>query len=110
MKKGIELNTSTRSSSHYFFIFKKREMVLIYLATIHTKLNFQIINIFGKRADTSIPGLRGLFLFYHRFIQASIENNDLNYIIPLSTYSLWNDSKCFIGNILYFPEKTLSST
>jgi len=59
---------------------------------------------FCKRADTSIPGLRGLFLFYHRSIQATIENNDLNYIISLSTYSLWNNSKCSIGNI-YIPQK-----
>jgi len=45
-----------------------------------------------------------LFLFYHRSIQASIENNDLNYIISLSTYSLWNNSKYSIGNI-YIPQK-----
>jgi len=59
---------------------------------------------FCKRADTSIPGLRGLFLFYHRSIQATIENNDLNYIVSLSTYSLWNNLKCSIGNI-YIPQK-----
>jgi len=45
-----------------------------------------------------------LFLFYHRSIQATIENNDLNYIVSLFTYSLWNNSKCSIGNI-YIPQK-----
>jgi len=59
---------------------------------------------FCKRVDKSIPGLRGLYLFYDRSIQASLENNDLNYIISLSTYSLWNNSKCSIGNI-YVPHK-----
>ena len=45
-----------------------------------------------------------MFLFYHRSIQATIENNDVNYIVSLFTHSLWNNSKCSIGNI-YIPQK-----
>ena len=61
---------------------------------------------FRKRANKT-PGMRGLYLGYHHTCQASLENNEFSFIISLSTYSLWNHSKCSIGNV-YVPQRKLN--
>jgi len=59
---------------------------------------------FFKKADNSVPGKRGLYLGFHKSCQASPENNSFNYILSLQTFSLWNNTKCSIGNV-YIPQK-----
>ena len=59
---------------------------------------------FFKKADDSIPGVRGLFLGYHKSCQAFFDSSAYKYIISLNTYSLWNSKKCSIGNV-YVPQR-----
>jgi len=71
---------------------------------IPCKITLPKYKYFCKRANNTIPGLRGLYIFYNRSLQTSIEDFSLNYIISVTTYSLWNFTKCSIGNI-YIPQK-----
>ena len=54
--------------------------------------------------DPTTPGFRGLYLGYHVSCQAVLEDNSYTYLISLTTYSLWNHSKCSVGNV-YIPTK-----
>lgn len=74
---------------------------------IFCKVTVRNYRYFRKRAVKSNHGMRGLYLGYHRSCQASLEYNDFNYILSLCTYSLWNHSKCSIGNV-YVPQKKYS--
>jgi len=80
-KKRTVLNTSTCASSHYFFVFKKREMILIYLATLHARLNFHIINIFAKEQILIFQALKGCFYFTINLFRLLLKIMTLNYII-----------------------------
>ena len=71
---------------------------------IFCKVTVPNYRYFRKKAIKSLPGMRGLYLGYHKSCQASLENKDLNYILSLSTYSLWNHALCSIGNV-YVPQK-----
>jgi len=62
-KKRMVLNTLTRSLNVFFFISKKREMVLIYSVITHSKLNFLIINIFVKEQIHLFQSLEVWFFF-----------------------------------------------
>jgi len=54
---------------------------------------------------STTPGCRrGLYLGYHVSCQAVLEDNSYTYLISLTTYSLWNHSKCSVGNV-YIPTK-----
>ena len=70
---------------------------------IFCKVTIQNYRYFRKKAINS-PGMRGLYLGYHKTCQASLENNEYNFILSLTTHSLWNHIKCSIGNI-YVPQK-----
>ena len=59
---------------------------------------------FQKRMDPSIPGCRGLYLGYHVSCQAVLEDNSYTHLVSLTTYSLWNNNKCSVGNV-YVPTK-----
>jgi len=59
---------------------------------------------FLKRMDPTTPGCRGLYLGYHVSCQAVLEDNSYTYLVSLTTYSLWNHSKCSVGNV-YIPTK-----
>ena len=105
-------NFSKRDGIEYFnSIFKP--LFLCFQETGNgTKLNDNIFckvtvcgyKYFRKKAVNSSPGIRGLFLGYHHSCQASLESDDFKFILSLSTYSLWNHSKCSIGNV-YVPQK-----
>ena len=58
--------------------------------------------------DPTIPGCIGLYLGYHVSCQAVLEDNSYTYLVSLTTYSLWNHSKCSVGND-YIPTKKHSS-
>ncbi|ORX64455.1 hypothetical protein BCR32DRAFT_287089 [Anaeromyces robustus] len=62
---------------------------------------------FVRRAVDSIPGMRGLFLGYHKSCQAILEENSFNYIISLTNYNIY-DSKCSVGNV-YIPVSSHST-
>jgi len=48
--------------------------------------------------DPTTPGCRVLYLGYHVSCQAVHEDNFYTYLVFLTTYSLWNHSKCSVGN------------
>jgi len=50
-----------------------------------------------------MPGCRGLYLGHYVSYQAFLEDNSYT----LTTYSLWNHSKCSFGNV-YIPTKKYS--
>ena len=55
--------------------------------------------------DPTTPGCRGLYFGYHVSCQAVLEDNSYTYLVFfLTTYSLWNHSKCSVGNV-YIPTK-----
>ena len=43
---------------------------------------------FFKKANNEIPSKRGLYIGFHNYCQASLENNAYEYIISLYTYNL----------------------
>ena len=59
---------------------------------------------FQKRMDPNTPGCRGLYLGYHVPRQALLEENSYIHLVSLTTYSLWNHSKCYVENV-YIPIK-----
>jgi len=71
---------------------------------IFCKVTMPNYRYFRKKAIKSQPGMRGLYLGYHKSCLASVENNEFNYILSLTTYSLWNHAQCSIGNV-YVPQK-----
>ena len=54
--------------------------------------------------DPTTPGCRGFYLRYHVSCQKVLEYNSYTHLISLTIYSLWNHSKCSIGNV-YIPTK-----
>ena len=54
------------------------------------------------RANSKIPGMRGLYIGVHNSCSCTAENANYNYIISVSLKLFWNQ-KCSIGNI-YFPQ------
>ena len=68
------------------------------------KISIPNYKYFFKKADDSAPGIRGLFLGYHKSCQASFDSPSYKYIISLNTYNLWGNQKCSIGNI-YVPQR-----
>jgi len=68
------------------------------------KVTFPNYKYFLKRMDPTTPGCRGLYLGYHVSCQAVLEDNSYTYLVSLTTYSLWNHSKCSVGNV-YIPTK-----
>ncbi|KAG4096656.1 hypothetical protein H8356DRAFT_1326311 [Neocallimastix lanati (nom. inval.)] len=50
------------------------------------------------------PCCRGFYLRYHVSCQKVLEYNSYTHLISLTIYSLWNHSKCSIGNV-YIPTK-----
>jgi len=57
---------------------------------------------FQKRMDPHTPGCRGLYLEYHVSCQAVLEDNSYTHLVSLTTYSLWNHLKYYVGNV-YIP-------
>ena len=49
--------------------------------------------------DPYTPSCRGLYLRYHVSCQAVLEDNSYTHLVSLTTYNLWNRSKCSVGNI-----------
>ena len=54
---------------------------------------------FQKRVDSNIPGCGGLYLEYHVLCQTVLEDYSYSYLVSLTVYSLWNHSKCSVGNV-----------
>ena len=58
---------------------------------------------FFKRKEAKVPGMRGLYIGFHKTCQAVPENYTFKYILSVTTYSI-GKTKCSIGNV-YIPVK-----
>jgi len=59
----------------------------------------QLTNISRKERIKNTPGSRDLYLEYHVSYQTVLKDNFCSHHVFLTTYSLWNHSKCSVGNV-----------